>query len=328
MQSLLVQPINVKINSSCICCRNLTSQNKSLHHAIFFCLFQDFMKTPASAKQVKRAGSFNKNKDSNKDDTSKSSEEEEKGVCDSTESEKDREIRMQNKNAETTEISRSSSPEQFGSRYESGSEESVEEVRRRNVVVTSDVEHRLTSLALSGVVDSSATQQPVKKLSNELCHYATTRKASNSEFDKTSNFVESEMRKTSHEVNRYSRKTSSSDYEIESSLSSLRKLSNEMSRYSSRKTSNTDFDKIDVETKREDFSMQRYTRKTSTNDVTTATLNGHDACDYVSSKNIDYRRHSAPGTKLQNSFCRSCWIHKFVGGRIRWEKLSFVIPIP
>jgi hypothetical protein len=50
------------------------------------------MKTPASVKQVKRRRSVSMNRskeDSNKEENARSSEEEEKGVCDSTESEKD-----------------------------------------------------------------------------------------------------------------------------------------------------------------------------------------------------------------------------------------------
>jgi hypothetical protein len=124
------------------------------------------MKTPASAKQVKRHRSFsnNRSKDSNKEETSRSSEEEEKGVGDSTESEKDREIRQQNQKMEKTEISRSSSPENFRSRFETGSEESPEDVGR-NV----DGESRLR---LPSVTNADKAMSPAKKLSNEMCRFS------------------------------------------------------------------------------------------------------------------------------------------------------------
>ena len=74
--------------------------------------------------------------DSNKDETARSSEEEEKGMGDSTESEKDvRTTADPKKNGKAGQDSRCSSPELYESEKESGSEEASRyTVKTKNVI--------------------------------------------------------------------------------------------------------------------------------------------------------------------------------------------------
>ena len=216
------------------------------------------MTTPASAKMVKRNRSFSntRDKDSNKEETARSSEEEEKGMGDSTESEKD--VRIDH--GKKPEVSRSSSPEQFRSRYESekesGSEEASSSLSSQKTVET-DVRRRVPSI--SAHQDLEKHQTPTKKLSNE----------------------------SNHSISRYSRKTSSSEFDSksghqnshvdeESKYQPARKLSNESNH---------------------EYSFPRYTRKTSSSDYNNSVtqMNGHDEYDFVPAKDNDRRRHSAPG---------------------------------
>jgi hypothetical protein len=74
-----------------------------------------------------------------------------------------------------------------------------------------------------------------------------------------------------------------------------------------RKSSNSDYEKADGETgfcstrksSNDEFPTQRYSRKSSSNDFNNptalTTMNGHNDYDFVPGKDIDRRRHSAPG---------------------------------
>jgi hypothetical protein len=74
-----------------------------------------------------------------------------------------------------------------------------------------------------------------------------------------------------------------------------------------RKSSNSDYEKADGETgfcstrksSNDEFPTQRYSRKSSSNDFNNPTaltaMNGHNDYDFVPGKDIDRRRHSAPG---------------------------------
>jgi hypothetical protein len=270
------------------------------------------MTTPASSKLVKRNRSFSstRDKDSNKEETARSSEEEEKGMGDSTESEKD--VRSDHNNKKP-EISRSSSPEQFGSRYESDKESGSEEA-------SSSLGSQRASADGRRRIPSTSTDLTLTK-NDSLSRYS--RKTSSSDYEtKHNHHLDVESNESGHHsMSRYSRKTSSTEFDSTADQIPTRKVSNDSTSRYSRKTSSTDFESKsnnhhpDVEPSKYqtkklsnesllDYSFPRYTRKTSSSDYSkpltdyskpVSQFNGRDDYDFVPSKDNDRRRHSAPG---------------------------------